>query len=59
MPFGSSARGSLIGKLEDPSLNFLTEKNLTRTDKNVVSTDESLKNLIAVVDRYLSGRNGK
>src|SRR5262245_45900441 len=36
-----------------------TEENLTRTDKNVASTDESLKNLIAVVDRYLSGRNGK
>jgi chromosome segregation ATPase len=36
-----------------------TEENLMRTDKNVASTDESLKNLIAVVDRYLSGRNGK
>jgi mevalonate kinase len=36
-----------------------TEESLMRTDKNVASTDESLKNLIAVVDRYLSGRNGK
>ena len=36
-----------------------TEENLIRTDKNVASTDESLKHLIAVVDRYLSGRNGK
>jgi len=30
-----------------------------RTDKNVASTDETLKHLIAVVDRYLTGRNGK
>ena len=36
-----------------------TEENLIRTDKNVAGTDESLKTLIAVVDRYLSGRNGK
>ena len=36
-----------------------TEESLMRTDKNVASTDTSLKNLIAVVDRYLSGRNGK
>ena len=36
-----------------------TQENLMRTDKNVASTDESLKHLIAVVDRYLSGRNGK
>jgi len=36
-----------------------TEENLMRTDKNVASTDESLKHLITVVDRYLSGRNGK
>ena len=35
------------------------EENLMRTDKNVAATDESLKTLIAVVDRYLSGRNGK
>jgi uncharacterized protein YukE len=36
-----------------------SEENLMRTDKNVASTDESLKNLIAVVDRYLSARDGK
>ncbi len=36
-----------------------TEENLIRTNKNVAITDESLKNLIAVVDRYLSDRNGK
>jgi len=36
-----------------------TEEHLIRTDKNVAGTDESLKTLIAVVDRYLSGRNGK
>lgn len=36
-----------------------TEENLIRTDKNVAGTDESLKTLIAVIDRYLSGRNGK
>ena len=36
-----------------------TEERLMRTDKNVASTDESLKRLIAVVDRYLSGRNGQ
>jgi len=36
-----------------------TEENLMRTDKNVAITDESLKNLIAVVERYLSGKNPK
>ena len=36
-----------------------TEEHLIRTDKNVAGTDESLKTLIAVVDRYLTGRNGK
>ena len=36
-----------------------TEENLMRTDKNVATTDESLKNLIAVVERYLSGKNPK
>ena len=36
-----------------------TQENLMLTNRNVASTDESLKNLIAVVDRYLSGRNGK
>jgi Fe-S cluster assembly scaffold protein SufB len=37
----------------------LTQENLMRTDKNVASTDESLRKLIAVVDRYLGSRNGK
>ena len=37
-----------------------TEENLTRTDKNLDRTDENLRNLIAVVDRYLrDGRNGQ
>ena len=36
-----------------------TEESLMRTDRNVANTDENLKSLIAVVDRYLSGRNGK
>jgi chromosome segregation ATPase len=31
------------------------EENLMHTDKNIASTDESLKALIAVVDRYLGG----
>ena len=32
----------------------------SRTDQNLARTDESLRNLIAVVDRYLSeGRNGR
>ena len=36
-----------------------TDENIRRTEENVASTDESLKRLIAVVDRYLRGRNGK
>ena len=36
-----------------------TQENLLRTDKSVASTDESLKHLMSVVDRYLSGRDGK
>jgi hypothetical protein len=36
-----------------------TEENLARTDKNVASTDESLKKIIAVVNRYLGQRNGQ
>src|SRR5262245_48799601 len=35
-----------------------TEENLTRTGANLARTDQNLNNLIAVVDRYLSGRNG-
>ena len=48
---------SKINALVDAQIR--TEENLMRTDKNVANTDESLKHLIAVVDRYLSGRNGK
>jgi ABC-type transporter Mla subunit MlaD len=36
-----------------------TDASLARTDKNVASTDESLKKLIAVVNRYLGERNGQ
>lgn len=35
-----------------------TEENVVRTDRNVANTDESLKKLIAVVNSYLSERNG-
>ena len=46
-----------ISALVDAQIH--SEEHLIRTDKNVAGTDESLKTLIAVVDRYLSGRNGK
>jgi chromosome segregation ATPase len=36
-----------------------TDEHLARTDENLNRTDENLKSFIAVVDRYLSGRNGK
>ena len=37
-----------------------TEENVKKTEANVKKTDESLRSLIAVVDRYFSeGRNGK
>jgi len=36
-----------------------TEEHLNRTDENLNRTDENLRSLIAVVDRHLSGRNGK
>lgn len=36
-----------------------TEENVKQTEANVKKTDESLRSLIAVVDRYFSeGRNG-
>jgi hypothetical protein len=36
-----------------------TEENLSRTNENLARTDDHLRNLIAVVDRYISvGRNG-
>ena len=38
----------------------VTDEHLRRTDENVRRTDDSLRNLIEVVDRYLSqGRNGR
>ena len=38
----------------------LTDEHLRRTDENVRRTDDSLRNLIEVVDRYLSqGRTGR
>jgi hypothetical protein len=37
-----------------------TEENVKKTEANVEKTAESLRSLIAVVDRYFSeGRNGK
>ena len=36
-----------------------TEEHLDRTDENLNRTDENLRSRIAVVDRHLSGRNGK
>src|SRR5882762_3967892 len=37
-----------------------TEENIKKTEANVEKTAESLRGLIAVVDRYFSeGRNGK
>ncbi len=43
----------------DERISALVDSQL-RTDENVKKTDESLRNLIAVVDRYFSeGRNGE
>lgn len=40
-------------------INALVDAQI-RTDENVSRTDENLRNLIAIVDRYFSdGRNGK
>ena len=40
-------------------INALVDSQI-RTDENLSRTDESLRNLIAVVDRYFSeGRNGR
>ena len=40
-------------------INALVDSQI-RTDENVSRTDETLRNLIAVVDRYFSeGRNGR
>lgn len=43
----------------DSRISALVDSQM-RTEENVRKTDESLRNLIAVVDRYFSeGRNGK
>lgn len=43
----------------DDRLSALVNSQI-RTEENVKKTDEALRNLIAVVDRYFSeGRNGK
>ena len=54
---GFTGVNAKINALVDAQIR--TEEHLIRTDKNVAGTDESLKTLIAVIDRYLSGRNGK
>jgi len=53
------ANGTLEGfKDVNAKINALVDLQI-RTDENVRRTDESLRNLIAVVDRYFSeGRNG-
>jgi len=38
-------------------LNALVDSQIG-TDQNVRRTDENLRNLVAVVDRYFKGRNG-
>jgi ABC-type transporter Mla subunit MlaD len=58
----------LVGRLASVTLEGFKDVNVKinalvdsqiRTDENVSRTDESLRNLIAVVDRYFSeGRNG-
>ena len=54
---GFTGVNAKINALVDAQIR--TEEHLIRTDKNVAGTDESLKTLIAVIDRYLSSRNGK
>lgn len=54
------ANGTLEGfKDVNAKINALLDSQI-HTDENLRHTDESLRNLIAVVDRYFSdGRNGK
>ncbi len=54
------ARGTVEGfKDVNAKINALVDSQI-RTDENLRRTDESLRNLIAVVDRHLSpGRNGQ
>lgn len=53
------AKGTLEGfKDVNAKINALVDAQI-RTDENLNRTDESLRNLIALVDRYFSqGRNG-
>ena len=46
-----------INALADAQIR--TEENLSQTNKNVATTDESLKSLIAIVDRYLRRQAGE
>lgn len=61
--------GEIVGRLAnatlegfrdvDAKINALVDSQI-RTDQNLSRTDENLRNLIAVVDRYFSeGRNGR
>lgn len=54
------ANGTLAGfKDVNAKINALVDSQI-RTDENFRRTEESLRNLIAVVDRYFSqGRNGE
>ena len=64
-----SQTGEIVARLANVTLEGFKDVNAKinalvdsqiRTDENVSRTDENLRNLIAVVDRYFSeGRNGK
>jgi hypothetical protein len=61
--------GEIVGRLANATLEGFRDVNAKinalvdsqiRTDQNLSRTDENLRNLIAVVDRYFSeGRNGR
>ena len=61
--------GKIVARLADATLEGFNQVNAKikalvdsqiRTDENLSRTDENLRNLIAVVDRYFSeGRNGR
>lgn len=63
-----SQTGEIVARLANVTLEGFKDVNAKinalvdsqiRTDENVSRTDENLRNLIAVVDRYFSeGRNG-
>jgi hypothetical protein len=59
--------GEIVTRLAHATLEGFKDVNLKlnalvdfqiRTDENVRRTDETLRNLLAVVDRYFKGRNG-